>query len=188
MQLAVHAQHDATEQRDEAAVGVPAEALVAGQLDEAQQGLIVEAQVEDGVHHARHRELGAGANAHQQRVGRVAEALVGLCLDLGDSHEDVLPQACRQRLAGIEVVVAGFGGDGEAGRHRETGLGHLGEAGALAAEQIAHGAVAFSLTGAEGIDVSLVSDLGTGRSRHVQEDLRVWAGGHGLPQPRYLDP
>src|SRR5262249_51236525 len=38
---------------------------------------------------------------------------------------------------GVEGV-AGFGGDGEAGRDREAGVGHLGAAGALAAEEVAH--------------------------------------------------
>ena len=68
-------QHDPAEHRDEAAVGVPAEALVAALGNEALQGRLVEAQVEDGVHHARHGELGAGADGDEERVLRIAEAL-----------------------------------------------------------------------------------------------------------------
>ena len=51
--LALHVHDDPAEHLDEPAVGVPAEALVAGQRDQPVQGLLVEAQVEDGVHHAR---------------------------------------------------------------------------------------------------------------------------------------
>ncbi|KRT63159.1 MAG: hypothetical protein XU10_C0014G0016 [Chloroflexi bacterium CSP1-4] len=152
---AVHAQHDAPEHLDKAAVGVPAEALVAGQVDEAVQRGLVEAEVEDGVHHARHRELRARAHAHEERVGRIAEALAGLALDFPHRLQDVLPEPVGKLLAGVEVVVAGFGGDGEAGRHRQAGAGHLGQAGALAAEQVAHRRVALGLAGAPGVDVAL---------------------------------
>ncbi len=68
------------EELDEAAVGVVAEARVAGVPDLALQGLAVEAEVEDGVHHARHGHGRAGADRDQQRVGGVAEALAGLGL------------------------------------------------------------------------------------------------------------
>ncbi len=45
---------DAAEHRDEATVRIPAEALVAGEDDEALEGRFVEPEVKDGVHHARH--------------------------------------------------------------------------------------------------------------------------------------
>ena len=57
--LALHVHDDPAEHLDEAPVRVPAEPIVAGQGDEAVQGLLVQAQVQDGVHHPRHRELGA---------------------------------------------------------------------------------------------------------------------------------
>ena len=41
-------------------------------------------------------------------------------------------------VAGVEVDLAGLGGDREAGRHREPEVGHLGEVGALAAQQVLH--------------------------------------------------
>ena len=98
--------------------------------------------------------------------------------------EDVLPEARGQLLAGREVVVAGFRRDGEAGRGGQTGVGHLGEAGALAAEEVLHGAVALGAAVAPGVDVALGGVLGPGRSRHGQGNLRVWAVGHGGPQRR----
>src|SRR5207253_616472 len=36
------------------------------------------------------------------------------------------------------VLVAGLGGDGETGWDGQAGVGHLGQAGALAAEEVAH--------------------------------------------------
>ena len=95
--LAVDAHHDPPEHLDEPPVGVPAEPLVAGQGDQAVQGLLVEPEVEDRVHHPGHRELGARADAHEERVGGVAEALAGLALDLPDRLEDVLPEPVGER-------------------------------------------------------------------------------------------
>ena len=47
------------------------------------------------------------------------------------------------RPCAAHVLAAGFGLDREAGRHRESGVGHLGQAGALAAEYVLHLAVTF---------------------------------------------
>jgi len=58
-------EHDAGEHRDEAAVGVPGETRVAGELREARDGGIVEAQVQDRVHHAGHRDARAAADGDE---------------------------------------------------------------------------------------------------------------------------
>ena len=57
--LAVDVEHDAPVHRDEATVGVVGEALVVGLLGQTLDRVVVEAEVEDGVHHPGHRELGA---------------------------------------------------------------------------------------------------------------------------------
>ena len=61
---------------DEAAVAIPGEALVLGRGDQRQHGLVVQAQVQDRVHHAGHRVPRAGADGDQQRHG-------GLVAELG---------------------------------------------------------------------------------------------------------
>ena len=67
---------------DEAAVGVVDEALVAGLRDEARDGLVGEADVQDRLHHAGHRRARAGADGEEQRVLRVAEPPAHDLLDL----------------------------------------------------------------------------------------------------------
>ena len=52
-------EHDVAIHRDEAAVGVPGEAGVATGALEGHHRLVIEAEVEDGVHHAGHRDPGA---------------------------------------------------------------------------------------------------------------------------------
>ena len=71
--LRLEAEHHVAVHLHEAAIAVPGEAFVAGLLDQAAQGGFVEADVEDGVHHARHADAGPGAARDEQRVLGVAE-------------------------------------------------------------------------------------------------------------------
>ena len=93
------------------------------------------------------------------------EGGLGLLVDLGG-----------QLAVRLVVGVAGLGGDREPGGHGHPGVRHLGEARALAAEQVLHGAVAVRLAVAEEV--------------HVAGRLRPAGGGglrrRGLPHHRAL--
>ena len=54
---------------------------------------------------------------------------------------DFRAQLVRILLVVLEIVIAGFRGDREAGGNGQADARHLGEAGALAAEQVLHVAV-----------------------------------------------
>ncbi len=95
-QPVVEAEDDVGVHLDEAAVGVPREALIARGLREALHGGVVETQVEHGVHHARHRHAGARADRDEERVGGIAEALADRLLDVGQSLNH-LRRATRRR-------------------------------------------------------------------------------------------
>ena len=110
---------------DEATVAVVGEAAVAGQLLQALDGLVVETQVEDGVHHTRHRLTGAGTDGHEERVLDVTELLAGLLLDLLDRGGDLGFENLRVLALVRCVVVADLSGDGEASRHIEAAAAHL---------------------------------------------------------------
>src|SRR5260370_40129041 len=71
-QIAIDAHHGFAEHLDEPAPRVEGEALVAGEFSESLAGLLADAEVQDSVHHARHRELGAGADADKEGVVRMA--------------------------------------------------------------------------------------------------------------------
>ena len=137
-------QHNFTEHLDEAAIGVISETLVARKLDQAQHRLVVDAQVEHSIHHTGHRELRAGTHRDQQRVILLAKALASLLLNDLQRRQGLLPHALWKLLARVIVGVAGLGGDGESGGHRQSGVGHLGHARALASQQIAHFSIAFT--------------------------------------------
>ena len=133
-----HAKHHLAEHLHEAAVGVPGEAGIAALGGEALDRGVVDAEVEDRVHHARHREHRAGAHADEQRLLRIAELAAGALLECGEALEHALPEPVRPGAAGVHRINAGLGRDGEAVGNGHADALHLGNVGALAAEQVAH--------------------------------------------------
>ena len=132
---------------DEAAVAVVGKAGVVGLLGQAFNSLVVQAQVQDGVHHAGHGLTCAGTDGNQQGVLDGAEGLTSLLLKDAHVFEDVrLDLIVDFAVVGV-VLGAGLGGDGEALWNRHTGVGHLGQAGALTTQSVLHG----GLVAAEGV-------------------------------------
>ncbi len=82
--LHLDVERDFAEHLDEAAIAVVGEALVAAFGGEAGGGDVVQAEIEDGVHHARHGEFRAGANAEQQGIGGIAQLFAHLLFELCD--------------------------------------------------------------------------------------------------------
>ena len=99
-----------------------------------------------------HGITGTGPHGHEQRILQVAELLPGLFFDGSDTSLHLALQ--RRRIGALVLVVvrADVGGDREPGGHRQSDAAHLGEVGALAAEQRLHRAIAVRLL-TEPIDV-----------------------------------
>ena len=70
--------------------------------------------------------------------------------------EHLLVDLVGNLVAVLEEDVADFGRDGEAGRHGHAGPAHLGEAGAFAAEDVFHLAVAVGSAAAKAINVVFI--------------------------------
>ena len=133
--LAGQLEHDAPVHGDEAAVGVEGEALVAGLLGQALDRVVVEPEVQDGVHHAGHGELGAGAHRDEQRVVGVADHLAHGPLEAGAGPGHLVVEALGPPAG--HVVPAGVGRDGEPGRDRKGQYRrHFGQVGALPAQEV----------------------------------------------------
>ena len=133
--LAVDAEHGGAEHLQQPAVGVQREALVLALPGEARDRLVVEADVEDGLHHPGHRELRARAHADTSS-GSSGSPSVGPSPPRAREVLADLARARRARRPSREVGAARLGGDREARRHRQPQVGHLGEVGALAPEQV----------------------------------------------------
>ena len=120
---------------DQAPVRVGGEARVARALGEPLHGVVVEPEVQDRVHHPRHRDRRARAHRYEQRVVRVAEALAGLLLEPRERRRDLLLEALWELLAGGLVGAARVGRDREAAGYRDAELRHLRQAASLAPEE-----------------------------------------------------
>ena len=88
--------------------------------------------------------LGTELSAHQERVGTASKGPAGEVFQAGEVGADFLLQPGGPLPVGLEVEVAAGGGDGEAGGDVEPSPGHVGQAGALAADQVLDLAAAFN--------------------------------------------
>ena len=68
-------QHDVAEHLDQAAIGIVGEARIVAALGQRLNALVVQAEIQNRVHHARHGKLRARAHAHQQRILASAKLL-----------------------------------------------------------------------------------------------------------------
>ena len=147
----VDAEHHARVHLDEAPVAVVGEAFVAGALREAFHRGVVEPEVEDRVHHARHG--GPRARAHETSSG------LSMPPNTAPTASPIVRSAASTsglRSSGsLPVRVIGgadLGGDREAEGHRQAEARHLGEIGALAAEKVGQLRRAVGAPVAEQID------------------------------------
>jgi hypothetical protein len=105
----------------EAAIGVLRELGVAGRRPETQNRGVVQAEVEDGVHHARHRDWSTGPHADQERVLRVAETTSRRGLDKSHVASNLRLETVRPAFG--QIGLAGVRRHDEAGGHRQPQLG-----------------------------------------------------------------
>jgi len=142
--------HDhVAEHLDEAAIAVIGEPGVLALGDQALDAFVVEAEVQDGVHHSRHGELGPGAHAHQQGILRIAQLLVHLLFKLLQRRGHFFVHFLGHLALVLEIDVADLGGNRESRGNRHARTAHLGQTGAFAAEDIFHGSIAVGGTAAE---------------------------------------
>ena len=152
-------QHHVAVHLDEAAIAIVGEPRIVALGHEGLHGLVVQPQVEDGVHHARHGELRAGAHAHQQRIRDIAELLPHALFQGAEGFQHLLVDLRRNGVVVVEIDVADFGRNGESGRHRQLGPAHFGKPGALAAERVFHLPVTVGGSVAERVDMFVHASL-----------------------------
>ena len=140
----LHAHHDVAVHLDETAVAVPREAARSRSSWPAPDGLVVQSEVENRVHHARHRIARAGTDRDEQRVLRSPNFVPMFC-SMRRRRPSSAPRAPRIRPLVRVVVGANLRRDREARGYGQSDAAHLGEVRALAAEQRLHGAVAVGL-------------------------------------------
>ena len=137
---------------DQPTVGVIGKTLLARGVGQAYNRLVVQPQVENRVHHARHGDGSTRTDRHQQWRLRIAEFLAEFLFQHGDIFLDRAHQSLGQLTFTLVVEIADLRGDRETRRHGQADTGHFGQVGAFAAEPLFLFAVAFGLGFAEVID------------------------------------
>ena len=121
---------------DEAAIAVPGKTRIAGIVAERLHGLVVETEIEDGIHHARHRGARAGAHGEQQRPSAIAELAPGDRLHLLQPLHHLRLQVFGNVATILVVEATGFADDRQTGRNRQAETAHFGKIGTLAPEPL----------------------------------------------------
>jgi hypothetical protein len=108
---------DLAEHLDQSSVGVECEPPVPGPRRQTLGRRIVEAEVEDRVHHSGHRDGRARTDRDEQWIVRVAEPPAGSFLQSSHVLRDLTLEALRQ-LFRRQIRATRVGRDREPSRHR----------------------------------------------------------------------
>ena len=147
----LHAEHHVAVHRDEAAVGIPSEARVPAGPLEGSNRFVIEAEVEDGVHHAGHGDPGTGANREQERILFSAKAAASLALEPAQCIDNLAPEGLGKRAAIHVIGAALLSGEGEPRRDRNAKARHFCKVAALASKEVTHRCVAFVAVATKGV-------------------------------------
>src|SRR5207247_8705702 len=126
---------------------VISESLIPGCRSEACDRAVVQAEIENRLHHSGHGASRAGTHANKEWILRVAKLLLCGALERDDVIGHLFLQLGRILLSVLVKIVAGFRGDVEASWHRQDDLGHLGETRALTTEAFCPGSSPLCLAG-----------------------------------------
>ena len=145
-------------------------------LGQRRDGFVVQPDVQHGVHHAGHRFAGARPAGEEQRVLLRAERGPHYPFDPRECLTHPILEFRRIGLVVVVVVDANLGGNGKTGRHGQPDIGHLGEIGAFASQEISLRGVAIGLAVTEEINVLRLS-------RHAESSLVCWGTRSAEPEP-----
>jgi hypothetical protein len=135
-EVRVDALDDLAVHLDQPPVRVEREARVRRRRCEAEHGAVVQAEVEDRVHHPGHRDRRARAHRDEQWLERVAEPGSRRALEALDVLADLVVEAGGQLAGAGHVGAAGVGRDREPCGNRHAEMRHLGEPDALASQKL----------------------------------------------------
>ena len=104
---------------------------------------VVQSEVENGIHHARHGRSRSATDGHEQGVLFVAQLLAHLRFEIGEGVEYLLADILVYVPSVLVILRARFRRDRKSRRNRKTEIGHFRKVRTLAAEKFAHLAVTF---------------------------------------------
>ena len=147
--MVIHPHDNIAKHVDQATISIICKTLIFGGLGQTCSCLVIEAKIQDRVHHARHTDSRATTNTDQQGIRVIAKLFTQLFFKQDHGLVDLIHQSAGQFFAGLVVGIAYFRRDGETGRNRQTNGSHFSEIGAFTTKQRFAFAFAFGLFLAE---------------------------------------
>ena len=132
------------EHLDESSVAVPCPARISGLFGHCLNNLLIQTQVQDGVHHTRHRCASSGTNGYKQRILDIAELLAGDLFHLAHVLSDLSKDLVIDLTAVLIVLGTSFCSNGKSLRNRKSQICHLSKVSAFTTEQLTHVFIAFA--------------------------------------------
>ena len=145
-------QNDVGIHLQETTVGVVSETFVAGSFRQTFDGFVVQAQVQNRVHHARHGNTGAGTHGKQQGIVRIGEFFADDGFTMFDAFLNLFFQIRGERFAVRIIIRANFGRNRKARGNGNSDSAHFSQVRTFAAQQISVGSVTFGFSVAEFIN------------------------------------
>ena len=145
IQIQIGAHNHVRKHLQETAIRVISKSFASGSFSQSFNGFVVQTEVQNRIHHTRHRNAGAGTNREQQRIIGVGKFFAHNLLNAGNSLANLIFEVGRILVIIVVIIRADFRCDGESRRYRQTDLVHFCKVGTFTAEEITHGGVAFGL-------------------------------------------
>ena len=134
--VVIHIHHHITKHVDETPVGVEGKAF-ARSFGHGLDGVVVQSEIKNGIHHARHGDSRARANRKKQWVVAITKLLARFFFQSLDCFGHLIHQAGRHLGSVVVVRRTGVGGDGHTRRDRKADRGHVSKVGTFATQQSA---------------------------------------------------
>src|SRR5690606_2247525 len=132
------------EHLDEPSVAVISESFVVCELCEPCDDLVIEAQVQDVIHHAWHRSPGSGSYRYEKRIRRIPEFLFNDLFHFGQGFIDLVLDLLRDHLSVVIISGTGFRGHCKPSWHRKSEGCHFRKVCAFSSEKLPHRGIAFT--------------------------------------------
>ena len=135
--------NDIREHLDKSAVAVPCPSRIAGFCRKYLYYFLIQTQVQDCVHHARHGCSCSGTNGNKKRVLFIAKLFAGNLFHLLDRCHNLCHDLVVDLSAVLIILCAGLCRDCKALRYRKAKVCHLRKIGTFSAKKISHIGISF---------------------------------------------
>ena len=136
--LPINIHNNATEHGDQPSVSIMDKSIVSCFIYKGIDCRFIQAEVQNSIHHARHRKFCTRSHRYEKGINRITELHPHRFFNLFQVRKNLIPHSSRIFLTGFEVFIACFGSHRKASRDRDFQVGHFCKSSTFAPEQVLH--------------------------------------------------